>query len=85
MIEKADLLASKVRDVSEYIGKHMYWLPELKKRVQRSVSPITIPAISSKGRASRGNPGKYSGQFRISSMWKWRRQEHVAEVAVNFR
>ena len=32
MIKKADLLASKVRDVSEYIGKRMQWLPELKHK-----------------------------------------------------
>lgn len=32
MIEKAELLASKVRDVSEYIERHMQWLPELKKK-----------------------------------------------------
>jgi len=29
-IRKAELLASKVRDVSEYIEEHMDWLPELK-------------------------------------------------------
>jgi glycolate oxidase iron-sulfur subunit len=32
MIKKAELLASKVRDVSEYIEERMHWLPELKQK-----------------------------------------------------
>ncbi|MBN2284115.1 MAG: (Fe-S)-binding protein [Deltaproteobacteria bacterium] len=32
MIEKAELLASKVRDVSEFVAEHMHWLPEMEHR-----------------------------------------------------